>query len=466
MTPKSAYTAALALCLSGCATLSSQALHNDATEPAAPWQAPLPDQTRGAALQAWWQAQNEPELTDLIATAQKVSPDIASAQVRIAQAQAQQAQAWASDLPQINATASTTRTYSPAQTPALAQRQAGLQISWAVDLASFQGAGHVSAAAQLEAAQALWHDARTLVAAEVADQYHSVRTCRHQLRLLEADASSREQSRVMTEQATRFGMRSQIDLASAQSLASDSRANVVQQQATCEASVKALVALTGLPEPDLRTRLASAQSRVPSPTPFAITAVPAQALMQRPDVYVAERDVLQAQAKRLQTQAARLPRLSLDGFVGRARVQSGSTDVSGPSWTFGPMALTLPLFDAGLRSAQQHTADVELEAAQVRFQSKVRQAVREVEEALLQLHSAEQRWQEGQLRSQRAHTQLDANARLLEQGMLSQIDFEDIRRQTWSADRIALALNLERHRAWLTLYRAVGGGFTANHPAE
>lgn len=130
------------------------------------------------------------------------------------------------------------------------------------------------------------------------------------------------------------------------------------------------------------------------------------------------------------------------------------------------MALTLPLFDAGLRSAQQHTADVELEAAQVRFQSKVRQAVREVEEALLQLHSAEQRWQEGQLRSQRAHTQLDANARLLEQGMLSQIDFEDIRRQTWSADRIALALNLERHRAWLTLYRAVGGGFTANRPAE
>ena len=448
-----------ALVLSGCATKSALEPLSDDPKVPTHWIAPLPDSKRISDLKAWWKSQSEPELTILIDAANAVSPNVSSALARIEQAKALQSKALSSLLPGLSGTASTARSRASLYSGMYVQDQAGVQVSWALDLASLSGAETSAARADLESAQALWHDARTLVAAEVADLYYASRTCQRQSAFLAKDAASHEQSVQMMQRSLNAGMASEGDMAGARYNAAEAMNLWQRQQAICDVQIKGLVALTGKSEPVLRQLMQSVWERESVPTSFAVETVPAQALAQRPDVYVAERDVLQAQARVMQAQANRLPRLSLEGFIGWGSSVFGGNRNSNSTWTFGPLALTLPIFDAGRRAAEQRAAEADLTAAISAYHARVRLAVREVEEALVQLDSANKRLTQSSIAAEQARVRLQSSERLHQQGMLSSFELEELRRQARTAQLNALALDLAGQRAWTTLYRAVGGGF-------
>jgi len=123
------------------------------------------------------------------------------------------------------------------------------------------------------------------------------------------------------------------------------------------------------------------------------------------------------------------------------------------------LALTLPVFDAGQRAALVDAATADYVAAVNTYRAKVRQAVREVEEALVTLDSTRQR--ETDTRAVRdARLQNLAAAQDRERnGLASTLDVEEARRAVLAAQSDALALQLERKRAWVALYRAAGGGW-------
>ncbi|KWT74447.1 efflux transporter outer membrane subunit [Comamonas testosteroni] len=448
-----------ALMLGACAI--KPALEGLSGDPKVPvrWEAPLPDSDRITDLKVWWQSQSEPDLATLIDAANAVSPNVSSALARIEQAKALQSKALSSLLPELSGTASTARSRASLYSGIYVQNQAGVQVSWALDLASLRGAQSSAARADLESAQALWHDARTLVAAEVADLYYASRTCQRQSALHMKDAASHEQSVKMTQRSLKAGMASEAEMAAARYNAAEAMSLLQQQQATCDVQIKGLVALTGKSEPILRQLMQPAWEREGTPASFAVEAVPAQALAQRPDVYVAERDVLQAQARVMQAQANRLPRLSLEGFIGRGASVFGGNSTANNTWNFGPLALTLPIFDAGRRAAEQRAAEADLTATISAYHARVRQAVREVEEALVQLDSVNQRLAQSRIAAEQARVRLQSSEQLLQQGMLSSFELEELRRQARTAQLNALALDLAGQRAWTTLYRAVGGGF-------
>jgi len=423
------------------------------------WTASLPHEGQAVELARWWKQQGEAELVELQDDAQRASPTVATALARIDQAKATQAQARASVLPEISAATSAVLTRTPLQSPALTQIQAGL--NWELDLAGLRDASTAAAQAQHDSAQAQWHEARVLVAAEVATLYHGLRSCQQQVLLLEADAGSREETARLTHLMARAGLRTPSFQAETEAAAAQARSRLLLQRATCDTQLQTLVALTGRDVASLRTLLAPTWQRTARTTPFAIAAVPAQTLTQRPDVYSAERDVLQAQAQRIQAEASRLPRLSLQGFVGPGHFRSGTLDVTEPTWTVGPLSVTLPLFDAGQRAAREQAAATQVRAAMVAYQARVRQAVREVEDALLQLDTTERRWTEASNAAAQAHRIRASQARALDQGLISQLDWQDAQRQVWSAESAVLELDLQRHLAWITLYRAAGGGFQA-----
>lgn len=460
-----AFAASATLLLGGCSTL--QPLPRLIENPQIPqqWGAHHSDNVRSIELQDWWQSQDEPELAELIEAAQNVSPTVATALARIEQSRAQQAQMVSKLLPELSATASSSKMHAPLYSGTYTQNQTGVQIGWVLDMASLSGVNTVSARAQHESAQAQWHDARILIAAEVADLYHASHICRQQLELAQKAAASFGESERLTRLSLQAGMASNMALASARTNAADSRARLQQQHATCDIQLKGLVAMTAKSESDLEKLLLPVWARESTPTPFAISAIPAQSLAQRPDLYIAERDVLQAQAKVVQAESARLPRLSLEGFVGYGNFVFAGTATNASTWTFGPLAVNLPIFDAGKRAADQLAAEADLRAALVTYQARVRQGVREVEEALVLLNSIEQRWLESRIVAEQARVALGSSRNLLQQGMINRLEYEDSQRQSWLADSTARTLDLERHRAWITLYRAVGGGFHPSTPS-
>lgn len=455
-------TLALALGLTGCTNLMPPTQVDALVAPQ--WQAPLPHQGTVGSLAQWWQSQGDPLLVELIDAAQTVSPTVAQALARVASARASRASANAALLPSLDASASVSRGVSQPNLPLATTQSIGLQAAWELDLVGANRAVSHAADAQLQGSQAQWHDARVSVAAEVANTYFSLRTCQQLLTVAQQDAASRQETARLAGISAKAGFAAPASAALARASAAEANSRVTQQTAACEQGTKALVALTGMTEPDLRIKLPPALMEQAQVAPFFIASVPAQTLTQRPDVFAAERDVVVASAQVGAAKAQRYPRLTLNGSIGALRSTSQGSTSSLDTWSFGPLALTVPLFDGGQRGANVTAAEANYTQTVAVYRAKVRQAVREVEDALVALQSTDARKLNADVSTQGYAESLQATQARYGQGLASLVELEDARRTALAAQSAQLSLALERQRAWVVLYRALGGGFDAAAP--
>ena len=430
----------------------------------AQWQAPLPHEGKATDLARWWQQFDDPLLAEMMQAAQDASPSIASARTRIAQARANRVSADAALLPGLNAAASANRGIQDVSLPLANTASAGLQASWEIDLFGGNRAGRDAARARFTGAEAGWHEARVAVAAELASTYLGLRACEAQLDKVRADAESRAQTSRLTDIAAQAGFQAPAASALARASAAQGNSAYLQLKAQCDNTVKSLVALTAMPEPDLRTRLAAGTGTLPVPALIAVGTMPADVLNQRPDLYIAARDVEAASADVSQARAARLPRVSLGGSFGRMRLETSAATVEGTTWAVGPLTVSLPLFDGGTRRANVDAARARYDETAVAYRAKVRDAVREVEQALVQLDSAQARRDDART----AAEGFDASYRAVEAryrgGLASLFELEDARRSALQAQVSLVDLERDRVAAWITLYRALGGGWTPAPP--
>ena len=454
--PRLLWAAGLPLALGACAVTAPPA-RVEAPAPAA-WQAPLPHQGSLGELSRWWTQLGDPLLVDLIDAAQAVSPSVAQAQTRLAQARATQVASRAALLPALDGQANASRGFNDQLARIATTGQVGLQASWEIDLFGANRAAKAAADERLAGAQALWHEARVSVAAEVAQQLSSLRTCLAQLGVAERDAQSRSETFRLTGLSERAGFTAPATAALARASAAEADNRVAQQRMQCDVDTKTLVALTAWDEAALRARLAAPVPAAPD-TLFAIEALPAQVLAQRPDVYNAEREVAAASADVGSAQAQRYPRLSLSGSVGAGWVRTGGTTTDLTTWSVGPLALSVPLFDAGRRGAQVDAAQARYDESVALYRAKVRQAVSEVEQALVRLQSTAERSTSARTAAEGYRASFAATEARWRGGLASLVELEDARRAALAAENTLVALQHERQLAWVALYRAAGGGW-------
>ncbi|TXT36763.1 MAG: tolC2, partial [Comamonadaceae bacterium] len=336
-----------------------------------------------------------------------------------------------------------------------------LKAAWEVDLLGANRVASQAAQEQLQGSQALWHDARVSVAAEVANTYYSLSTCLQLLNLARQDAASRQQTARLAELSAQAGFTAAASAALARASAAEGSSRFTQQAAACDLNIKALVALTGMAEPYLRQKMPIALIKPAQAAPFLIASVPAQALTQRPDIFAAERDVMVASAQVGAAKVKRFPSLTLNGSIGALRYNSQGTTTTLDTWSFGPLTLNLPLFDGGQRAANVVASEANYTQAVTVYRAKVRQAVREVEEALVNLQSTDARKANAEVSTQGFAESLQATQARYNQGLASLVELEEARRTSLSAQSAQLSLALERNLAWVALYRAMGGGFDA-----
>jgi NodT family efflux transporter outer membrane factor (OMF) lipoprotein len=421
------------------------------------------DGSPAAPSAAWWQAFGDPLLPALIGAAQQASPGLSAAAARIEQARAARAAAASALLPNVDAAASVVQARNPPRTPVTDTASLGVQAGWELDLFGARGAARDAAGQRLDAAQAQWHALRVALAAEVGSTYVALRACEAQLETTRADLRSREQTAALTEQSARAGMLAPASAALARASAAQARSQQVQQDSACESLVKALVALTAFEEPALRARLAEAARAKPGQPvapAFALATVPAALLQQRPDLVAGARQVHAAAADQAQARAERWPQLSLAGSIGAVRISNSAGMTSGTTWSLGPLTLALPLFDGGRRAANEAAARAVYDDAVRQLQAGVRNAVREVEDALLALNASAARAADARIAIEGFEASLRATEARFRGGVASLFELEDARRSALAANSALVELKRERAVAWINLYRALGGGFT------
>jgi NodT family efflux transporter outer membrane factor (OMF) lipoprotein len=452
---------AVAVALGGCA-VQGPAKQVDALAPQQ-WQAPLPHNGSQADLATWWRGQADGLLVELIESAQAVSPTVASAASRIAQSRSERVAAGAALAPNVDAAASVNRSNQQSALPMGTTSQAALNATWEIDLFGANRAARDAAQARLESAHAGWHDARVSVAAEVANQYYGLRACQQLLTVAQQDASSRADTAKLTELSATAGFQSPASLALARASAADGNSRYIAQRAACDVDVKVLSALTAISEPQLRQKLAVATPAV-APS-IAIAELPAHTLSQRPDVFTAEREVAAASADVGNAQAQRYPRLSLSGSVGVANFRAGGENTKTDTWTIGPLAISVPVFDAGRRAANVDAASARYDAAVSSYRATVRNAVSEVEQALVNLDATAARTGDAQTALEGYRANYSAVEDRYKNGMASLFELEDARRTRLAAEQTVINLQRERSAAWVALYRAAGGGWNPSATA-
>lgn len=443
--------------LAGCASAP------DPTPPAPPvaqWHAPLPHGGEPAALRDWWSRFDDPLLPALVAEAQQRNPSQQQALARVTQARAQLRASSAALWPTLGLQASVQRQRTELPPPAASTTTSvlGGQASWEIDL--FGGVRHGLAAARARAdvSSLAWHDARVSLAADTALTYVGLRTCEALLGLYVQDAQSQARSAELTQRKAGVGFEAPAVASLAVASAAEATNRAVAQRAECDVLIKALVALTATDEPVLRERLAPGTGRLPQPAAFDVQAVPAAQLAQRPDIAAAERELRAAAGDVGVADALRYPRLSLAGSISLVGLQAGGATQQGTNWGFGP-ALDLALFDAGRRAANLEAARARFDEVRAGYELRVRQAVREVEEALVRLDAAARRQADAQRAAEGYQAHFVATQRRWEVGAGSVIEMEDARRLALAAQAGLLAVQRERVAAWVGLYRAMGGGW-------
>jgi outer membrane protein, multidrug efflux system len=448
-----------ALWLAGCATAPAPGAAPSLQLPQA-WSAPVPEAAaEGAALADWWQRFGDPELPALVADAQAASPTLSAALARIEQARATRVAAGAALQPTLNAVGSAAQGRSQPGIPVSGSASLGVQAAWEIDLFGANAAGREAAQARLDGARAGWHDARTAVAAEVATSYVALRGCEAQYVQARADADSRAETSRLTELSAKAGFTAPADAALARASAAQARSFAISQRAACDTLLKSLVELTDVAEPTLRTRLAAGTARVPLPQALPVRALPAQLLAQRPDLAQAARTVAAAAADRRQSQARQLPQVTLSGSLAAATFRSGGETTSGSTWSLGPLAVTFPLLDGGARAASTAAAAAAYDDAVADYRAQVRRALREVEVSLVALQATAERDTDARAAAQDFEASLRATEARQKGGLASLFDLETARRNAVAAQTALIDLQRERAAAWISLYRALGGGF-------
>lgn len=453
--------------LSGCAALRlpPPPLPPSPELPAQWYAPPLAHQGSTQDLANWWSRLGDPVLVEWIAAAQANSPSVAAARSQVAAARAAVAAADVQAGPQVSAVASASRGRLDGSAPVGTALAAGLQATWLIDLWGGAAADTASARAQADAATAGWHEARVLVAAEVAQLTVAHRLCLAQLAVASSDRDSRGATARSTAVTEKVGLTAPAVLALAQASHAEAQARTQAQAELCERQIKALVALTAVPEPQLRAQLGqSAGWRADAMPPLAVQAVPADVIRQRPDVYRAQRELVAAGEAAGAARALLLPNLSLSGSVLRNRVSTGSGSSSFNTWSVGPLALNLPLIGRTALTANADAAQVRYEAAAQAYVATLRQAVAEVEQSLVTLSGLQLRQTAtdtavaGYVQSFRA---TEARYRV---GLANLNELEEARRLRLNAESSAIALQQERFSAWVALYLALGGGFDPAQP--
>ncbi|RYG00142.1 MAG: TolC family protein, partial [Caulobacteraceae bacterium] len=190
------------LALSACASTRSV----DTRLPAA-FEAPSPPPAGAVALDTWWIAFNDPQLTGLIEQALAASPDARTAAARLQEARATRQGALTNFLPQGNIRGSASKTDSrvidgtrvsiPDFSTVGESESYGVNfdVTWEIDLFGRVFAARRAANAEMAAARLDYEATRASLAANVADSYFQARGLAIQLE--DAKATARIQSELL-----------------------------------------------------------------------------------------------------------------------------------------------------------------------------------------------------------------------------------------------------------------------------
>lgn len=185
---------------------------------------------------------------------------------------------------------------------------------------------------------------------------------------------------------------------------------------------------------------------------------PINLLEHRPDVLAAEYALIAQNARVGAAQANRLPSISVTGLLGVASNDINQISLSNPLWNLGGQ-LVGPLFYWG---QLKRRADIEISKryqSLAAYENTVLNALREVEDALVEIRTAREEVAISEGRVEAALSAQDLSKQRYSQGVTSYLEFLESQRQAFDAELLLAGNRAALLTAYIKLYKALGGGW-------
>jgi multidrug efflux system outer membrane protein len=398
----------------------------------------------------------DPRLQRLVELALANNRDLRIAVLNIEAARAQASLARAARWPAVNAALTGTRQPN-ADGDITSTYTAGLAVTaWELDLFGRIRAAGDAALAQLAATESARQAAQIALVSAVASQHMALAGDEELLALTQRALDTRRESLRLLELRFKFGTASELDLRTAQTAVETARGALLQLQRQAALDRNALELLVGQPLPaDLPAR--------PGWNPQALSDVPAglpaDVLLQRPDVMEAESTLRVAEADIGAARAAFWPRITLTGSVGVASSELSRLFSGGnTAWTFVPQLLQ-PLFDAGRNRANLRLSETQRDIAVARYERTVQTAFREVADALAGRATLGEQLQSAQALESAEAARFRLVELRLRNGVASSLELLDAQRSLFTAQQQRVQAELQLLLNRIEAYRALGGGW-------
>jgi len=320
----------------------------------------------------WWLTFNDPNLNQLLDQLFHSNLSLAQGHARLNQAEALMRQARSFRYPSL-AVEGQTGSSQQGESSQLSLA-AGFELDLLGKLTSRNTAGQLNYQATANDLQSLYMS----LSAQLADLYYLAVEQRAQLALTDATIASYSGTLQRIEDRYRSGVGAAVDLYQARQNLASARANRLNYEQALAVAENALAVLLG-DYPGSQKFLQKAT--IPAAPPQLPTGLPAEMLMNRPDIRAA---LLRVEAKDAEVAAAiadRFPTFNLVGSYGLSRSNVTGSLISGDFWSL-LLKLSQPLIDGGRRKAEVVRNRAQFAELVAAYQQTVLRSFQEVEDAL------------------------------------------------------------------------------------
>jgi outer membrane protein, multidrug efflux system len=336
--------------------------------------------------------------------------------------------------------------------------QAGFDAVWEVDVFGGTRRAIEAADAQAAAAQEGERGVRVTLLAEVASSYFQLRASQAREEVARRNLEAQRQTWKIADDKFKAGLGDEVQVAQQAAQLRVTEAMLPPLVAMERSAQHALAFLLGA-EPTALAAELSPPKALPALPPEVPVGVPSELLRRRPDIRQAERNLAAANAEVGVGTAQLFPQFSITGSFGL-----DSSDLKHlPEWgshyySIAP-GIRWPILDWTQLHAAIRVENEEQEQAMLAYQSAVAQALKDVEDALVQYETEHGRRAALALAVLESLRAREVSAQIYAHGLADQLATLEAERDLLQAEDTLAQSEASLRMDLVSLYKALGGGW-------
>ncbi len=404
-------------------------------------------------LKNWWQGFNDPVLNQIVELTLAQSPDRLTAEAKILEARGLRRSSRSGLFPQIGASGNSGRQESGVDGAGSIDDfyEAGFDASFEIDIFGRNRNTYSAAGARLDAAEASYRDVTLTLIAETVRTYIDYRAAQNQYRIALKNLQSQEKTLTLIQDLNRLGSAPRLDVERTENLVNTTRASLPEFMRQAENAKLRLSVLTG-GLPAMLAPVLSPDAEIPGSDALPVLMAPAQVLALRPDIRVAEKNLLESTKLAEAATAEFFPVFNIAGFYG---IADGGLVSNANVWNVA-LGAAVTLLDFGRIEGRIDAARAREMQAYQQYRKAVLAAVTEVETALNDYAFINERRVSLEKAFANADNSLTLSQTLYKEGEISFLDVLDAQRNANNAESVLVGARAAQAESLTRLYKALG----------